>query len=95
MAGNKAGGLKAAATNKSRYGENWYARIGSMGGKNGHTGGFYANHELAREAGRKGGKISKRGPAHPHLNDEDVAIRRHEERKRLKHEIAILEAEEY
>jgi hypothetical protein len=32
-----------------------------MGGKLGRTGGFYANRELAREAGRKGGRISRRG----------------------------------
>lgn len=34
--------------------------IGSKGGQNGHTGGFAANPELARKAGRKGGRISKR-----------------------------------
>jgi len=61
MAGTKAGGKKAAATNKLRYGELFYSNIGALGGKLGHTGGFYANRELAREAGRKGGKISKRG----------------------------------
>lgn len=37
-------------------------KIGQMGGRNGHTGGFAANRELAREAGRKGGTISRRGP---------------------------------
>lgn len=63
MAGNKAGGRKAAATNKAKYGNDFYARIGSQGGKNGHTGGFYNNSERAKEAGRKGGKVSKRGPA--------------------------------
>ena len=63
MAGTKAGGLKAAATNKERHGANFYAEIGRKGGQNGTTGGFYANRELAVEAGRKGGKISKRGPA--------------------------------
>ena len=61
MAGTKAGGAKAAATNKARYGSDFYAKIGQKGGQNGTTGGFYANRELAREAGRKGGRISKRG----------------------------------
>ncbi|OGL35440.1 hypothetical protein A3F65_01670 [Candidatus Saccharibacteria bacterium RIFCSPHIGHO2_12_FULL_47_16b] len=61
MAGTKLGGAKAAATNKKKYGKDFYARIGSMGGKNGHTGGFYANRELARMAGAKGGRISRRG----------------------------------
>lgn len=63
MAGTKAGGVKAAATNKARQGGDFYKRIGAIGGKNGHTGGFAANPELAREAGRKGGLISKRGKA--------------------------------
>ena len=56
MAGTKAGGLKAAATNKARHGEGFYAKIGAKGGRNGHTGGFAANHELARIAGAKGGR---------------------------------------
>ena len=60
MAGTKAGGQKAAATNKTKYGKDFYARIGQMGGKIGHTGGFYANRELARAAGARGGRISRR-----------------------------------
>lgn len=63
MSGTKAGGLKAKKTNLERQGADWYSRIGSKGGKNGHTGGFFANHELARIAGSIGGKKSKRGPA--------------------------------
>jgi general stress protein YciG len=62
MAGTKAGGLKAAATNKLKHGEDFYARIGKIGGRNGTTGGFAANRELARIAGQKGGRKSKRGP---------------------------------
>jgi len=60
MSGTKLGGMKAAATNKAKYGRSFYARIGAMGGKVGRTGGFYANRELAREAGAKGGRISRR-----------------------------------
>lgn len=67
MAGTKAGGLKAAATNKKKYGDGFYARIGQKGGRNGHTGGFAYNPELARLAGQKGGRISRRGPAKKHL----------------------------
>jgi len=63
MAGTKAGGLKAAATNKAKYGNDFYARIGQKGGRNGRTGGFAANPALARIAGAKGGRISRRGPA--------------------------------
>lgn len=60
MAGTIAGGKAAAATNKAKYGKDFYARIGALGGKNGHTGGFFANRELARIAGAKGGTISRR-----------------------------------
>jgi general stress protein YciG len=60
MAGTKAGGQKAALTNKTRYGKNFYAKIGAKGGKLGTTGGFAANRELARKAGQKGGQISRR-----------------------------------
>lgn len=63
MAGTKAGGQKAKATNLARYGSDYYAEIGRKGGANGHTGGFASNPELAKIAGAKGGKISKRGPA--------------------------------
>lgn len=60
MSGTKAGGLKAAATNRAIHGDDFYRRIGKKGGQNGHTGGFYANRELARVAGAKGGRISRR-----------------------------------
>ena len=45
MSGTKAGGIKAAATNKAKYGAEFYAQIG-----------------------RKGGRISKRGPAKKKLD---------------------------
>jgi general stress protein YciG len=60
MAGTKMGGKAAASTNKTKYGADFYAKIGAMGGKKGKTGGFYANRELARVAGAKGGRISRR-----------------------------------
>jgi general stress protein YciG len=60
MAGTKVGGMKAAATNKAKHGSDFYAKIGAKGGKNGHTGGFAANPELARVAGARGGRISRR-----------------------------------
>jgi general stress protein YciG len=63
MAGTKNGGAAAAKTNKSKYGADFYAKIGAMGGKKGHTGGFYANRDLARIAGAKGGRISRRTKA--------------------------------
>ena len=63
MAGTKSGAAKAAATNQARHGKDFYANIGRKGGKAGRTGGFYANRDLARIAGAKGGRISRRGPA--------------------------------
>lgn len=60
MAGTKSGGKAAAETNKAKYGSDFYKRIGSVGGKKGRTGGFFANRELARIAGAKGGRISRR-----------------------------------
>jgi hypothetical protein len=60
MAGTKEGGLKAKAKNYELHGSDFYARIGAMGGRNGHTGGFAANPELAKIAGKKGGANGKR-----------------------------------
>lgn len=60
MSGTKTGGKAAAATNKRKYGADFYAKIGAAGGKKGTTGGFYANRELAKLAGAKGGRISRR-----------------------------------
>lgn len=61
MAGTKAGGLKAAQKNLARE-PGFYQRIGRIGGRNGTTGGFASNPELAKLAGAKGGRISRRGP---------------------------------
>lgn len=67
MSGTKAGGIKAAKTNLERHGADFYKKIGQKGGQNGHTGGFAANPALARVAGAKGGRISRRGPAKNNL----------------------------
>jgi general stress protein YciG len=63
MAGTKAGAIKARDTNYEKHGKDFYKKIGSKGGKKGHTGGFFSNRELAKKAGQKGGRISKRGKA--------------------------------
>lgn len=63
MSGTVEGGRKAALTNLQRHGKDFYSNIGKRGGQNGHTGGFYKNPELAKLAGKKGGTISRRGPA--------------------------------
>jgi general stress protein YciG len=59
MAGTRKGGLIAATTIKARD-PDFYKKIGAKGGKNSTTGGFYADRELARTAGKKGGTISRR-----------------------------------
>lgn len=76
MAGTSEGGKQAAATNKKKYGSDFYRSIGAMGGKKGKTGGFYANilcfdrtcsyktahqHFVRECAGAKGGTVSRRG----------------------------------
>ena len=73
MAGTKAGGAKAAATNKAKYGKDFYSKIGQKGGKNGPTGGFAANRELAKIAGQKGGRVSRRGKARTAISATEVS----------------------
>lgn len=63
MAGTVAGGKAAARTNKAKHGDDFYKKIGAVGGKASGTGGFYANRELASIAGKKGGEISRRTKA--------------------------------
>lgn len=69
MAGNAKGGAAAAQTNIKKYGPDFYARIGAMGGKKGRTGGFASSkvgqdgltgRERAAKAGAVGGRISRR-----------------------------------
>lgn len=70
MSGTKAGGMKASATIKKKYGKDWYKNIGRIGGRNGNTGGFASDkvgkdgltgRERSAIAGAKGGSISRRG----------------------------------
>lgn len=77
MTGTKLGGRKAALTNVARHGFDFYKIIGAKGGRNGHTGGFAANPELAKIAGRKGGLKSRRWknkPIHTGLEPEDKEL---------------------
>jgi hypothetical protein len=69
MAGTKAGGRAAATTNKTKYGTDFYAKIGAAGGQKGRTGGFASNKvgedgltgkQRAALAGARGGRISRR-----------------------------------
>ena len=71
MAGTKEGGLKTKITIYEKHGKDFYRNIGRKGGKNGHTGGFASNPELAKIAGAKGGRNSKRGKAKKHENDQN------------------------
>jgi len=62
MGGTKAGGIKAAETNKARYGNDHYRLIGEKGGKKWRPNrGFAGNRELASRVGKIGGATSRRG----------------------------------
>ena len=68
MGGTTEGGKKASATNKEKYGENYYQKIALKSQekwiKNGRKPrGFSKDRELAVSAGRIGGTISKRTKA--------------------------------
>jgi hypothetical protein len=65
MAGTKAGGKAAAETNKRIYGDGFFRNIGRKGGRKGARDGTIKGFaamtpEKRREAGRRGGEISKR-----------------------------------
>lgn len=62
MAGTIAGGMKAAKTNLKKHGKDFYRIIGSKGGQvvTSKPKGFAANPEIARLAGARGGKKSRR-----------------------------------
>ena len=77
MGGTIAGGKKAAATNKAKYGDDFYRNIGHKGGSKSHpeTRAFTTNQELAKRAGAKGGRISRRGKSEP--KDHQKEIRSH------------------
>lgn len=49
MSGTKAGGHAAYQTNISKYGRDFYAKIGSKGGKLGKTGGFAAKKDCTNQ----------------------------------------------
>ncbi len=81
MAGTKAGGQKAALTNKARHGDDFYSRIGGEGGIKSNTGGFASNvtgtdgltgRQRARIAGARGGRISRRRKAAAPLMKSDT-----------------------
>lgn len=66
MAGNREGGFKTRDTNMKRHGKDFYRKMGRAGGLAPHPEGrgFQLMDEKKRsEAGRKGGKTSKRGKA--------------------------------
>lgn len=62
MAGNSTGAKQAVLTNKERHGENFFAEIGSLGGKKSSpTKGFGSNKDRAKTGGKLGGQRSFRG----------------------------------
>lgn len=64
MAGTKEGALKAVATIKEKHGEDFFKKVGAIGGvAKSPNKGFGADRERAKLAGMKGGRISRRGKA--------------------------------
>ncbi len=62
MPGTRDGGYAAAESNKERYGEDFYKRIGAKGGANGSAGKGFASmpYEKIAAAGAKGGAALRR-----------------------------------
>lgn len=65
MAGTRAGGLKAAKTNRLLYGdgikgESFYSKIGRKGGKISRGGAFQKDRAFASAMGKLGGQASRR-----------------------------------
>ena len=61
MGGTHAGGIAARDTNYERYGRDFFRNIGRRGGRLGRGGGFAANPALAKIAGGRGGRNSRKG----------------------------------
>lgn len=60
MAGTVEGGKRAAASNKQRYGADFYKQIGKAGGHKSKGGGFAFDHERAVYWGSIGGKSPRK-----------------------------------
>lgn len=65
MSATHSGGVKAGITNKKRHGDDFYKRIGVLGGQKSRGGGFKYKSDMASIAGRVGGmggwsKLSKK-----------------------------------
>ena len=70
MSGTYLGGLKARATIRKEYGDDFFKRIGALGGKNSKRGGFASDkvgadgltgRQRAAKVGVLGGQRSRRG----------------------------------
>lgn len=82
MAGTYESSAKAAKTNKERHGENFYARIGAIGGAKSRGGGFTGEPERAKEMGRKGGLQPKPPWTDERRLQQSLRSREYWERKR-------------
>ena len=84
MSGTKDGGIKASATNKEKYGADFYRWIGRKGGRASHAGGFASEKvgkdgltgpERAKKFGRIGGLTSRKGTARKEYEPKDLLER--------------------
>lgn len=62
MSGTKEGGRKASISNRARHGEDYYGRIGKLGGSRKVKKGFSMHPKLASVVGKIGGTISRKPP---------------------------------
>jgi general stress protein YciG len=60
MSGTRAGGLKTVQVIKNRYGEDYYHKLGKIGGSISVGGGFSRDPGLASTAGTKGGSTPRK-----------------------------------
>lgn len=61
MAGNITGGKKAAATNKAKYGEDWYRKIGQKGANLAlisRKGLVLTENSQEKQVAKEGGRVS-------------------------------------
>jgi len=68
MPGSRAGGLKTAARLKAERGDDYFKKIGQLGGKLGKTGGFAdgeAGRARASRAGTIGGAVGRKNTTVP------------------------------
>lgn len=84
MSGTPSGGLLAAKTNKERHGDDFYKKVGQLGGQKSRGGGFTGDPERARAMGSKGGSSKHNRCAKGHLYTPDNELHLKYSKRRCK-----------